>query len=317
VIRAAAVALAVAALAGCGGVPAPGPWHDEGGWRWRELPPAGRGGNGFTSLGGRASGLRFVNAVSDSAAIRNRHLMHGSGVAIGDVDGDDLPDVYLARVEGPNALYRNRGGWRFEDVTDRAGVALPAHPSTGAVFADVDGDGDLDLLVTGMGARPVLFLNDGAGRFTDATDAAGLPDEARGGTTAALADVDGDGHLDLYVANYKARTMLDSLSPQARAFDQIVKKTGDRYEVIPALRDHYRVILRDDIRAVSLVQRAEPDWFLRNQGGGRFVRERFAGNPRFRDEAGRLLDREPDDFGLAAPPISTWPTTSRTPTTSG
>lgn len=292
-------ALVVLQLA-CRGAPGPGPWQDEGEWRWRELPPAGRGANGFTSLGGRASGIHFTNRVSDSSALRNRHLVHGSGVAIADVDGDGLPDLFLAAIEGPNRLYRNLGGWRFEDVTEAAGVALAELPSSGAVFADVDGDGDMDLIVTAMGGQNRLLLNDGHGRFTDVTATSGFVAENRGSTTAVLADVDGDGDLDLYVANYKARTMLDSLSPQARAFDRIVTRRGDAYEVVPELREHYRVIPRDDIRAVSLVQRAESDWFYLNDGSGRFVREQLANNPRFRDPAGRLLDREPDDFGLAA-----------------
>lgn len=284
----------------CRGAPGPGPWQDEGGWRWRELAPAGRGGIGFTSLGGRPSGIRFANRVSDSSALRNRHLVHGSGVAIADVDGDGLPDIFFAAIEGPNHLYRNLGGWRFEDVTEAAGVALAGLPSSGAVFADVDGDGDMDLIVTAMGGQNRLLLNDGHGRFTDVTATSGFVAQDRGSTTAVLADVDGDGDLDLYVANYKARTMLDSLSPQARAFDRIVTRRGDAYEVVPELREHYRVIPRDDIRAVSLVQRAESDWFYLNDGTGRFVREPLANNPRFRDPAGRLLDREPDDFGLAA-----------------
>ena len=280
--------------------PEPGPWQEGTGVRWRVLAPAGRGGPGFTSLRAERAGLDFRNDVTDSAARLNRHLMHGSGVAIGDVDGDGRPDLYLPRIQGPNALYRNLGGWRFRNVAREAGVELADRASTGAVFADVDGDGDLDLLVDAMGGRNTLFLNDGTGRFTDATDAGGFVAEARGSTTSTLADVDGDGDLDLYVANYKARTMLDSLSPAERSFDRVVRRVGDRFEVIPALRDDYRVVRRDDIRGVSLVQRADPDWFYRNDGHGRFTREPLAGSGRFREADGRVLEREPDDFGLVA-----------------
>ncbi len=279
---------------------APGPWHEEAGYRWRELGGAGRQSDGFTRLDGATTGISFANRVSDSAAYRNRHLMHGSGVAIGDVNGDGRPDVYLCRIDGPNALYLNDGSWKFHEVAKEAGVALGDRPSTGAVFADVDGDGDLDLIVSSMGGRNSLFFNDGKGHFTDATAQSGFVAEERGSTTAALADVDGDGDLDLYVANYKARTMLDSLSPQERAFDQVVKKTAGKFEVIPERRADYRLQERKDLNGVTLVQRADPDWFYLNDGKGRFTREPIAGNPRFLDETGAPLKEEPEDFGLAA-----------------
>ena len=278
----------------------PGEWHDVAGGRWRELAGLGRGTPGFTAMGQSATGINFSNTVSEAAAYENRHLMHGSGVAIGDVDGDGRPDVYLARIEGPNALYLNEGGWKFREVGVERGVALAGTPSTGAVFADIDGDGDLDLVATSMGGRNSLLLNDGTGRFADAGAPSGFVAENRGSTTAALADVDGDGDLDLYVANYRARSMLDSLSPQERAFDQIVKKVGESFEVIPERRDDYRIQVREDIRGVSLIQRSDPDWFYLNDGAGHFRREPIAGNPRFLDEAGVPLTTEPEDFGLAA-----------------
>ncbi|HJR35396.1 MAG TPA: CRTAC1 family protein, partial [Gemmatimonadales bacterium] len=278
----------------------PGAWQEADGSRWRELGGAGRGTAGFTALPSSRTGMTLANTVSEEAAYQNRHLMHGSGVAIGDVDGDDLPDIYLARIEGPNALYLNQGGWRFREAAAERGVALADAPSTGAVLADVDGDGDLDLIVTSMGGSNALLLNDGRGAFTDASGRSGFVAEQRGSTTAALADVDGDGDLDLYVANYRARTMLDSLSPQERAFDQIVKQIGDRYEVIPERRADYRIQIREDLRGVSLIQRADPDWFYLNDGRGRFLREPIAGNPRFLDEDGLMLTAEPEDFGLAA-----------------
>src|SRR5213078_3935216 len=89
----------------------------------------------------------------------------GSGVALGDVDGDGWCDIYFARLDGPNVLYRNLGNWKFEDITAAAGVGCPEQYSTGVAFADVDGDGDLDLLVNSIGGGTRLFLNDGKGRF--------------------------------------------------------------------------------------------------------------------------------------------------------
>ncbi len=275
-------------------------WHREEGYRWRELARAGSGSPGFTRLDSSATGVRFANQVSDSAALRNRHLMQGSGVALGDVNGDGLPDLYLCRIEGPNALYLNQGHWRFREAAAEAGVALPDRASTGAVFADVNGDGALDLLVLALGAPNTLFLNDGTGHFHDATAPAGLLEEPRGSTTATLADIDGDGALDLYIANYKIRTMLDSLPPELRSFDRLARRVGDHYEVRPEFRGNYVLVDRPELGRVSLRQRADPDWFYRGDGRGHFVRERLAHNPRFLDAAGRPLVTEPEDFGLAA-----------------
>lgn len=137
----------------------------------------------------------------------NGNLMNGSGVALGDYDGDGLCDIYLCNLNGTNALYRNLGNWRFQDVTREAGVACPGQASTGAAFADVNGDGHLDLLVTSMGGPNACFLNDGHGRFTNVTAAAGLTSRL-GSTSMALADIDGNGTLDLYVANYGLTSIL-------------------------------------------------------------------------------------------------------------
>ena len=277
-------------------------WHVEDGHRWRTLDVPRRGTPGFTLLDPGRTGIPFRNTVSESLLVRNRILAQGAGVCLGDVDGDGLADIFLARTEGPNALYRNLGAWRFEDITERAGkgVAAPDRYSTGCVLADIDGNGHLDLILLALGGPNTLFLNDGAGHFSAQGEAAGLASSA-GSTTIAAADVDGDGDLDLYVSNYKAYTTLDRISPQQRAFDQVVQQLGPRrFEVRERYRADYKLVDREDLGGISLVQRADPDFFYRNDGAGRFVREPIAQNPRFRDEHGRVLAEEPEDFGLAA-----------------
>src|ERR1051326_3002764 len=176
-------------------------WKSEAGSRSAvvTVPKSGRA--GFTLLPQGETGIRFSNILTDEKAAENQIRLLGSGVAAGDVDGDGWCDLYFCRLEGPNSLYRNLGNWKFEDITARAGVACAGQYSTGAVFADVDGDGDLDLLVNGIGVGTRLFLNDGKGVFTEST-AGGLMKKLTA-TSMALADVDGDGDLDLYVANYR------------------------------------------------------------------------------------------------------------------
>ena len=286
-------------VAGCA-APADNTWHQEAGFQWRALDISHKGTPGFTLLSAARTGIDFVNTVSESLLVHNRILAQGAGVCLGDVDGDRLADVFLARTEGANALYRNAGDWRFEDITQSAGVGARDRRSTGCAFADVDGDGDQDLLLLALGGPNALFLNDGTARFVDAGQNAGLASTA-GSTTAAIADVDADGDLDLYIANYKAYTTLDRISPQGRSFDQVVRQLGPtRFEVRERYRGDYKLVNREDLGGVSLVQRADPDFFYRNDGNGRFVREPIARNPRFVDDDGQQLTEEPEDFGLAA-----------------
>ena len=274
-------------------------WHDADGYRWRDLDVPRSGTPGFTLLDPGRTGVPFRNTVSESLLVQNRILAQGAGVCLGDVDGDGLSDIFLARTEGPNALYHNLGGWRFEDIAERAGVAAPDRYSTGCVLADIDGNGVLDLILLALGGPNALFLNDGTGHFTEQGKDAGLASVA-GSSTIAAADVDGDGDLDLYVTNYKAYTTLDRISPQERSFDQVVRQLGPRaYEVRERYRADYKLVDREDLGGISLVQRADPDFFYRNEGAGRFVREPIAGNPRFVDEHGRVFAREAEDFGLA------------------
>lgn len=293
------LAVVILALAACRSPAPSAEWHQAPGYRWRDLSVP-RGEPGFTQLTPGTTGISFSNSVSDSALLRNQLLADGGGVAFGDVDGDGLTDVYLCRTEGSNALYRNLGNWHFSEIAAQAGVAAPGRHSTGAVFADVDGDGDLDLLLNTLGGPNALFLNDGHGRFAEDSTYPGR-DSRAGSTTMTLADVDGDGSLDLYVANYKAYTANDIYSPQARAFDQVVKRTGPKsFEVAEPYRKDYRVVMREDLQSVVLVQRADPDWFYRNDGKGHFTREPLAHNPRFLDEDGKPFADEPETFGLAS-----------------
>ncbi len=295
---AAGVVSLAAATAACGRdeVPVqPTRWHEATDHRWRELAvPNGR--PGFRSLSPSRTGISFANRISEERLLENQIRSNGSGVAIGDIDGDGLADVYFARLEGPNALYLNRGGWRFEEIAAAAGVDAPDRFSTGAVFADVDGDGDLDLLLTALGGPNALFENDGTGRFRDVTAHAGLESD-RGSTTMALADVDGDGDLDLYVANYKRASVNDLFPPEERTMALTIERRGDTIAVAPGFRAHYEVEWRGN--RLRRFQIGEPDRFYLNDGTGRFVESPLDGG-RFLDDTGRPLVEAPPDWGLSA-----------------
>jgi hypothetical protein len=275
----------------------PAPWHDEATYRWRELRVRGKN-PGFTRMEGGHGGIDFMNTVSDSTLVRNRYLGQGAGVAIGDVDGDGLPDVFLARTEGCNALYRNLGGWKFEDIAGAAGVSACDRHTSGTAFADVDGDGDLDLILLATEGPNAIFVNDGKAHFTERRDL-GLDTTGRGGTTIALADVDGDGHLDMYVANYKRFAIEDSIPPQQRSFNQMVREVSKgKYDVIPERKNDYRVVLRPDMGGLKLTARGAPDDFYRFTNGA-FKRVPVTGGA-FRDTAGKPLAQEAESFGLGA-----------------
>ena len=140
------------------------------GFREAPLPDAGSGKPGFALLSPERTGVAFTNSLTPLHAAESQIRLNGSGVAAGDVDGDGWCDLYLCGLESGNRLYRNLGNWRFADITAEAGVACTNQFSTGAVLADLDGDGDLDLLVNGIGVGTRCFLNDGAGHFSESVN---------------------------------------------------------------------------------------------------------------------------------------------------
>ncbi|MBX3732824.1 MAG: VCBS repeat-containing protein, partial [Verrucomicrobiae bacterium] len=252
--------------------------------------PATKHGAGFAVLPPEATGIRFVNRLTPMQIATNRLLEDGAGVALGDVDGDGWCDVYLCGLGSDNVLYRNRGGWRFEDITAAAGVGCPGQFSTGAVLVDVDGDGDLDLLVNSLGGGTRLWMNDGRGRFTESRNS-GL--QTRGGShSLALADVDGDGDLDLYVTNYRADTAKDS-PVRVR-----IRQGTSGWEVPPEHREQFRVE-RSASGGMALLEMGEADVLYLNDGRGRFTAVSWT-DGLFLDEEGHPLVEIPKDWGLSA-----------------
>ena len=179
----------------------------------------------------------------------------GTGVALFDYDGDGRLDIYLVtaaeltpareRIAHRNALYRNLGGWKFDDVSKDARLDAAAW-GNGVCAGDADGDGQLDLYVTNWGPN-FLFRNRGDGTFEERAASSGV---AAGGwsTGCTFFDADADGDLDLYVARYVETTWGDVVNARRT----LVWRDGPRIMVGPAGLP------------------GEPDLFFENLGGGRF-----------------------------------------------
>ena len=274
-------------LFGCSTTPQ---WEEHDGYRSRKLHVPSRGHPGFSLI----TPIDFQNEIGTLDDPDADFFGHGSGVAIGDVDGDGRNDIYVASGAGENALFRNLGRMRFERTASDAAV-LPNTTSSGVVMADIDGDADLDIVVTALREANVVLLNDGTGTFT-AHLSAGLHGELAS-ETAALADVDGDGDLDLYIANYQGRSVTEKFPAQEIVFDSVVRRVNDGWEIAPRFRDHFRLELYPGM--VGRSERGDPDRFYLNDGTGTFESVSFT-DGRFRDEFGQPITTEPDHLALAA-----------------
>ncbi|MEN9322664.1 MAG: putative adhesin [Bacteroidota bacterium] len=163
----------------------------------------------FTALDSTQTGINFVNEVKngeDMNIFKYRNFYNGGGVAIGDINNDGLPDVYMTANMGPNKLYLNKGNFKFQDITKQAGVAGTKAWSTGVVMVDLNNDGYLDIYVCNAGnskgasQNNELFINNKNNTFTEQAEKYNLADT--GITThAAFFDYDKDGDLDCYILN--------------------------------------------------------------------------------------------------------------------
>jgi hypothetical protein len=164
----------------------------------------------FEELSASETGIDFINKVEDGEDINifnYRNFYNGGGVSVGDINNDGLPDIYFTANMGENKLYLNRGNWKFEDITAKAGVAEPDKWSTGVVMADVNGDNLLDIYVCNAGYQKFvnkqgnsLYINNGDLTFTESAAKYGL-NETGYTTHAAFLDYDLDGDLDAYILN--------------------------------------------------------------------------------------------------------------------
>ena len=225
--------------------------------------------------------------------VTNQIYLGGSGVAAGDVNGDGWTDLYFCGIDSDNALYLNEGNWRFRKA-EGSGIDCKGDASMGAVLADTDGDGDLDLLAGGLGHGVRLFVNDGKGSFTERTDEAGLRSRAAV-TTLALADVDGDGDLDLYAGTYALTIMADEPPKKfrlTRLNNRLVVAAIDGRQLTREQSRRYTV----DQRSGEIQEEGDPDLFYRNEGG-KFMLVPWSSGM-FLNRDGKPLEAAPLDWTL-------------------
>ena len=162
------------------------------------------------------TGIHFSNILTDTDAlniVEYLYYYNGGGIAVGDINGDGIEDIYFSGNQGGDKLYLNKGNLQFEDITEKAGIIQDYSWSTGVTIDDVNGDGFLDIYVCKVsllsGSEEVhnrLYINNGDGTFKEMSKEYGL--NFRGlSTQAVFFDYDNDGDLDMYLLNHNIHSI--------------------------------------------------------------------------------------------------------------
>ena len=268
-------------------------WQAIPGGRSAAITLPGAGKTGFTLLPSTQTGITFSNVLNLERYTTNQIFLNGSGVAAGDIDGDGWCDLFFCGIDRSNVLYRNLGGWKFQDVTSETGLAAPPRGCSGAALADIDGDGDLDLILNVVGIGTEIFLNDGEGHFGRTATL----NRNRGPMSLAVADIDGDGDLDLYVTNYRSDTIRDQPTTRIEGEhingQMVVQKINGRPATAPDLTNRLTLDATGKV-----LEHGEVDAFYLNDGKGNFTPISFTDGT-FLDEDGKPLAQPPYDWGLS------------------
>jgi enediyne biosynthesis protein E4 len=162
----------------------------------------------FKILDHLETGIDFSNTLTENDSLNYftySYIYMGGGVATGDINNDGLIDVFFTGNQVSNKLYLNKGNLKFEDITQKAGVAGDSRWYTGVTMADVNGDGFLDIYCSVAGKyepkNNELYINNGNGTFTEKAKQYGI-DDIGSSVQGTFFDYDKDGDLDLFVANY-------------------------------------------------------------------------------------------------------------------
>ena len=254
----------------------------------------------FTELPPEQTGLNFVQkiAVEDVQSYLYNSGFACGGAAVGDVNGDGRPDVFLVSGHGDNGLYLNEGGMRFKKAGPGASVLEDSWVwGCGTAMADVDGDADLDIFVCNYDAPNRLWLNNGKGSFTDASAGAGV-DFSGPSHTPYFYDLDGDGDLDLFLMTNRL------FYPKGRPAGAASEIGPDgKHSVLPQFAPYFRVVQQESGDRESadpgkkpppfLLEYGHPDRIYRNDGPDE------KGIPRFKDVTSNSGIGETPGHGLS------------------
>jgi hypothetical protein len=252
---------------------------------------------GFELLPAEKTGVDFSNTIKESTYFNHYYYSHiyiGSGVAIGDINNDGLADVFFGGNQVPDKLYLNKGGFKFEDITQNSKLAINSGWTWGVTMADVNADGYLDIYVSRNGnsenpsdRRNQLYINNQDLTFTESAIKYGLADVGFS-TQAVFFDMDNDGDLDMYQVNQLAdkKLLLINKIPkeQFKYFkDRLYRNDNGKYtDVSKAVGISRDVAYGLSVNATDFNNDgwmdlyvandyAEPDFMYYNNGDGTFT----------------------------------------------
>lgn len=198
----------------------------------------------FSLISPDMSGMKFINQIEETPALniyKYNFLYNGSGVGIGDINNDGLPDVYLASTMGEDKLFLNKGNFKFKDISKSSGVVGFGNHKTGVTMTDVNADGHLDIYVCRAGwsedsndKANLLFINNGDLTFTEQASDYGLADRGNS-IQSVFFDYDNDNDLDVFVSNHPEKSFLQPLnemidkikSPSILESDKMYRNDGN------------------------------------------------------------------------------------------